>query len=283
MAGKGGGAWKVAYADFVTAMMAFFLVMWITSQDDEVKKAIGGYFQDPWGSAIENTSPSFPSPTGVAGEAPFADTPTGILPNRSPQADVENATDDKAGAASVWQQRQKVHLLTNSDRTLPALVVTFDEASGELTKPGQDRLTALLPALVGKRNKIEIRAHSTRRPLPTGSEYRDHWQLCYARSIATMRFLESKGVELERMRLSQSAAFEPLTTRFESAWQDENNCVEVFLLTEVVESLPGTGQGPAAPVEVGETDDTPAAATKAPTTPVANVPSAPASAAPAGH
>ena len=46
----GGGAWKVAYADFVTAMMAFFLVMWITSQNDEVKKAIGGYFQDPWGT-----------------------------------------------------------------------------------------------------------------------------------------------------------------------------------------------------------------------------------------
>ena len=39
MAAGGGGAWKVAYADFVTAMMAFFLVMWITSQSDDVKKA----------------------------------------------------------------------------------------------------------------------------------------------------------------------------------------------------------------------------------------------------
>ena len=56
MAGKGGGAWKVAYADFVTAMMAFFLVMWITSQNDDVKKAIGGYFQDPWGTSHEDTS-----------------------------------------------------------------------------------------------------------------------------------------------------------------------------------------------------------------------------------
>ncbi len=46
MAG-GGGAWKVAYADFVTAMMAFFMVMWLTAQSPEVKKAIGGYFQDP--------------------------------------------------------------------------------------------------------------------------------------------------------------------------------------------------------------------------------------------
>ena len=50
-----------------------------------------------------------------------------------------------------------------------------------------------------------------------------------------MQFLQQHGIEPERIRLSQSAAFEPLTTRLESAWQDENNCVEVFLLTAVVE------------------------------------------------
>src|SRR5438128_587673 len=100
MAGKHGGAWKVAYADFVTAMMAFFLVMWITSQNDEVKKAIGGYFQDPWGTSSEDKTPSFQSPTGVAGDAPFADTASGLLPNRHPQANIENATEKKPGAAS---------------------------------------------------------------------------------------------------------------------------------------------------------------------------------------
>ena len=284
MAGKGGGAWKVAYADFVTAMMAFFLVMWITSQDDEVKKAIGGYFQDPWGSSGEPTSPSLHTPTGVSGEAPFADVPTGILPNRSPQADLENATDETPGAASVWQQRQKLHLLNGLDRTLPALIINFDEASAELNAAAQQRLAALLPALVGKRNKIEVRAHSTRRPLPANSPFHDHWQLCYERSMATMRFLESKGVELERMRLSQSAAYEPLTTRFESAWQDENNCVEVFLLTEIVDSLPGTGQGPATPVETQRGDSTPAPAEPSQPTAITHAEApAPAAPAPAAH
>jgi flagellar motor protein MotB len=47
MAAKGGGAWKVAYADFVTAMMAFFLVMWICAQDQKVKKAVADYFSGP--------------------------------------------------------------------------------------------------------------------------------------------------------------------------------------------------------------------------------------------
>src|ERR1041385_8729053 len=45
--GHHGGAWKVAYADFVTAMMAFFLVMWLVNQSKPVKAAIGGYFRDP--------------------------------------------------------------------------------------------------------------------------------------------------------------------------------------------------------------------------------------------
>lgn len=49
MAGKGGGAWKVAYADFVTAMMAFFLVMWIVSQDQKIKESVSHYFATPMG------------------------------------------------------------------------------------------------------------------------------------------------------------------------------------------------------------------------------------------
>jgi chemotaxis protein MotB len=236
----GGGAWKVAYADFVTAMMAFFLVMWITSQSDEVKKAIGGYFQDPWGTSAEDRAPSLLIPTGIKGDAPFADTPTGILPQRWPQSNMENATEKDPGAASVWQQKQKLHLMDDTDRNLPALIVNFEEGSAELAPQAQQRLSDLLPALIGKRNKIELRAHSTRRPLPEAGQFRDHWQLCYARSQATMQYLQQNGIELERMRLSQSAAFEPLTTRLESAWQDENNCVEVFLLTAVVDKLPGT-------------------------------------------
>jgi chemotaxis protein MotB len=51
VAGKSGGAWKVAYADFVTAMMAFFLVMWICGQDQSIKRAVSFYFNDPFNSS----------------------------------------------------------------------------------------------------------------------------------------------------------------------------------------------------------------------------------------
>jgi chemotaxis protein MotB len=242
MAGKGGGAWKVAYADFVTAMMAFFLVMWITGQSKDVKKAIGGYFQDPWGTSSENTSPSFQSPSGLKGDAPVGDVSQGILPERWRQSSEPDATDDKPGAKSVWQQSHKVPLVNNPDHDLPALIIPFDSASATLTQSAENRLARILPALAGKPNRIEIRAHSSQRPLPTDSPFRDHWQLCYARSETTMRYLEKHGIELKRMRLSQSSPHEPLTTRLETAWQNENDCAEVFLLTEVVDEQPGRNE-----------------------------------------
>jgi chemotaxis protein MotB len=58
--GHHGGAWKVAYADFVTAMMAFFLVMWLVNQSDKVKESVGGFFRDPvkFGKGVAGVMPS---------------------------------------------------------------------------------------------------------------------------------------------------------------------------------------------------------------------------------
>jgi chemotaxis protein MotB len=53
--GHHGGAWKVAYADFVTAMMALFIVLWVLSQNDEVIQGVAGYFKDPIGFSNNST------------------------------------------------------------------------------------------------------------------------------------------------------------------------------------------------------------------------------------
>src|SRR5262245_15289007 len=75
MAAKGGGAWKVAYADFVTAMMAFFLVMWIIGQNDQVKEAIAHHFSDPFAKESEEDGaahqrpPKHPAPARITDRA----------------------------------------------------------------------------------------------------------------------------------------------------------------------------------------------------------------------
>src|SRR5471032_1007238 len=57
-AGHHGGAWKVAYADFVTAMMALFIVLWLLNADPEVKKAVALYFNDPTGAGKLTGTPA---------------------------------------------------------------------------------------------------------------------------------------------------------------------------------------------------------------------------------
>jgi chemotaxis protein MotB len=49
--GHHGGAWKAAYADFVTAMMALFIVLWLMNSSKQIQEAVGGYFKDPTGTS----------------------------------------------------------------------------------------------------------------------------------------------------------------------------------------------------------------------------------------
>ena len=239
MAG-GGGAWKVAYADFVTAMMAFFLVMWITGQSPQVKESVAGYFQDPWGTSSENSSPASLLPSEMHGDVQSQDMPRKMPPGTKPGAADSDETSKDAQAKSHWAQKRKVHFVQDVDHALPALVVRFEQASAELSDQAKGQLDRLLPSLVGQVHKIEIRGHSTRRPLPAESAYHDLWELCYARCAVVMEYLEAKGVEAERLRLSQSAAFEPLTNRLEATWQGENSRVELFMLNELADDVPGT-------------------------------------------
>src|ERR1035441_6733944 len=72
--GHHGGAWKVAYADFVTALMSLFIVLWLMGQSDPVKKAVAGYFNDPKGTgSLLGTTMSGTGPATGAGAASAAD------------------------------------------------------------------------------------------------------------------------------------------------------------------------------------------------------------------
>jgi chemotaxis protein MotB len=250
-----GGAWKVAYADFVTAMMAFFLVMWITSQSKSVKQAVANYFNDPFSNFTGGQgggSSLVPSATGMdpaGGSLPIPPVKPGSPPKSAGRklgmsgsghrGSVIESTDPDASKSVVVSKPRVVAVHDADDRSVGG-VVLFDEESAELSADAQQRLKGLVPAMVGKPNKIEIRGHATRRPLSPDSPYHDAWDLSFARCRAVKKYLEEQGVEPTRIRLSQGGPFEPYTIAAEPGLQSHNSRVEVHMLNEFAEELVGT-------------------------------------------
>lgn len=210
MAGKGGGSWKVAYADFVTAMMAFFMVMWITAQNQEAKKAVSNYFQDPFAKPGEGNGPV----SALDGGGPVINRKG----DHGRRPGVKTAPSESSGLGTTIQ---------------------FAPSSAELSDEAKHYLASLAPELSGIPQRVEIRGHAWRAPLAADSGFADPWALSYARCLATMQFLLEHGVEAERMRLSQAGVFQPATTAESSVQQLENERVEVFVLREFVSPASG--------------------------------------------
>ena len=244
MAGKGGGgAWKVAYADFVTAMMAFFMVMWITSQNSEVKGSIARYFNHPFAFPSEFSGSTSILPIkgaeGEGGAGRFNGNSDGPGRGRG-HGSANTMLEEKGTQRSTFRQKAGVFVLHGGKQPVQGTVIQFAESSADLTAETKAQLEKAVAMLVGLPNKIEIRGHATQRPLPPGSPFHDVWQLTYARCLATMQCLVELGVEPQRIRMSQAGPFEPQTIRLAPDWEKLNSRVEVYLLDEIAEHFSGT-------------------------------------------
>jgi chemotaxis protein MotB len=130
-----GGAWKVAYADFVTAMMALFIVLWIVGQSPKVKSAVAGYFREP--DLVSHGSGGAPSerPVPVAMPVPTA-APSGD------RASGDKASDDKAAADKAAQEstraalEQAAQMLARALQGRPELAALAKLVTIEVTEEG---------------------------------------------------------------------------------------------------------------------------------------------------
>jgi len=211
MAG-GGGAWKVAYADFVTAMMAFFMVMWLTSQKPELKQAVSEYFRNPSGRQITGNPNS------------------SVLPSKN---------DSSGGRRSRTRGKQPTYGTTKmtdeGKRANIGTIVQFDPNSVTLSEEGEARLVELLPELVGKPHKLELRGHAVSDTARGEEALSEAYMISYRRAVAVMEFLGNKGVETERMRLSQAGSSEPRYVD-QSTDPSANARVEIYMLEETYEA-----------------------------------------------
>lgn len=233
MAAKGGGAWKVAYADFATAMMAFFLVMWITSQNKAVKESIAQHFQNPLGTVSEARATSVHGIEGASADAPKVGTQAG--PHGTDGLGIEAASAFHQDVDPTVRRPPDLYIFDRLDKTRHVgTIVLFGEESTEIDEEGERQLRALIPHLLGKHNKVELRGHSSTHPLSPDSPYKDEWEICYARCLSTSRFLMEHGIEKDRIRLSQDGSTEPYAEEYRHpTLHPLNSRVEVFAVSEL--------------------------------------------------
>ena len=200
-----GGSWKVAYADFVTAMMAFFMVMWILGMDENLKKSIEGYFSNPIGYKKGYSAGTSPISVGTS-PGSVSTTPLRLVSRMQQQTRFEKAGADikvkleHAGLGSLSANVQVV--TTNAGLRIELAEGTegetfFPVASAEM-KPAMRLLLSIVAAELREMNNgVIIEGHTDSRQF---SGTYSNWELSSERANAARRVLESNGVSPNRVR-----------------------------------------------------------------------------------
>jgi chemotaxis protein MotB len=206
--GHHGGAWKVAYADFVTAMMAFFLVMWLVGQSKAVKSAVAGYFRDP--GIFDQQKSNGPIAGGDLKldpeAAPPADAP-GALADAERAALEDTASRIRKRLAEAPDLRtlgRQIEIQVTRDglriELLDAEQQTFFASGSAALAAGTEKVLEVIARELGTlKNSIMIEGHTDSRPYATTDVY-SNWELSADRANAARRVMERSGLQTGQVR-----------------------------------------------------------------------------------
>ena len=184
-----GGAWKVAYADFVTAMMALFIVLWLLNTSKPVKEAIAGYFRDPSGTAGKlGTSTEGPGEKFIPTPVPAQD--MGKLKDEIEKAMSRLPNFDKFKhqiEIKVTPEGLRIELLESATGTF------FNLGNRDPNSNGEELLDLLAGELGKLPNKISIEGHTDSKPF-TGKKNYGNWELSSDRANSARRLMQEEGL-----------------------------------------------------------------------------------------
>jgi chemotaxis protein MotB len=254
--GHNGGAWKVAYADFVTAMMSLFIVLWLMGSSEKVKKAVAGYFNDPkgTGSLLGTTLTG----TGVT----IAQASTDDLQKLKEKLEEEiKARKDleklsKQIEITITPEGLRIELIEGKDGTF------FQSGSANLSESGQQLLALLGKELKTLPNSLLIEGHTDATPYSSDLSY-SNWDLSADRANSARRLLQQDGVRTDQVTQVRGYAdqmlrvknnpTDPSNRRISILVKNDNETVPTLSAAGVVNGstpLPASAKKPA-PAENG--------------------------------
>jgi chemotaxis protein MotB len=184
--GSHGGAWKVAYADFVTAMMALFIVLWLMNSSEQVRKAISVYFHDPSGTGTQTGSASGGTGESLSVGMKDMDLLREKLQQAIKQSPELSALKDYV-QMSVTGEGLRVELIESEKGMF------FESGSSSPSGIGEELILRLSEELQKLPNNILIEGHTDARPFSGRTDY-SNWELSTDRANAARRLMESRGI-----------------------------------------------------------------------------------------
>ncbi len=146
----------------------------------------------------------------------------------------KNLQDGGNDVQAVTGSHNRVQTIRHGRNSTTGGVIYFDELSADLTNEAEQALTKIAQQVAGKPQKLEIRGHTSLRPVEPGQGLRDHWDLAFARCYNAMAFLIQQGIEPQRIRLGSAGAYEPLDVGLNPEERKRNARVEVLMWDERV-------------------------------------------------
>jgi chemotaxis protein MotB len=195
--GHHGGAWKLAYADFVTAMMAFFLLMWLLgSTDEKTRKGISEYFQDPYEASLIDKGQIATldeiSPTEIDRQAEKNDQKQLELLKEKIQelikANPELSQAKDQIKLETTDEGLRIQIIDNKNMPM------FKLASSETEPEIRLIFRALAPVINQLPNKISINGHTDAKPFPPNRKGYTNWELSCDRANAARNELTQGGL-----------------------------------------------------------------------------------------
>jgi chemotaxis protein MotB len=184
--GHHGGAWKVAYADFVTAMMALFIVLWLLNTNKKIQEAVGGYFKDPTGkSKMVGTSMEGSGQSFAVSKDDMPKLREELQKTVRQLSDFDKLKDHVE--MTVTAEGLRIELTESEVGTF------FESGSPNPSSSGRELLIAMAKELGGLPNKISIEGHTDSRPFSGKSNY-GNWELSVDRANAARRLMQENGV-----------------------------------------------------------------------------------------
>jgi chemotaxis protein MotB len=211
--GHHGGAWKVAYADFVTAMMALFIVLWMMNASKQVQEAVGGYFKDPRGTAkVVGTNKNGAGDYVAIKKEDMQKLKEELLQSIH-HLDPLNKLKDQI-EITITQEGLRIELMESAKGTF------FELGSSQPTPALKDLLQVLAQELGKLPNKISIEGHTDSKPYSGGRAY-DNWDLSSERANEARRLMQAEGVRSDQ--ISQVRGFADQRLRLPQQPEDPSN------------------------------------------------------------